>query len=158
MGRYWDSDGGRRGKFSLGKQPSTDPGDFFGMKELEPNEITYTAEKGDADMIREKVDELYDKLDVPKSERMYYVKKEDTKDEFHDRIQKYVYRKVNRKEIERYDKVDGFKHDGFYCGEKHKVYIEKVKDSALCYNRLWLGLSILSDLEDEGYCELRAEL
>ena len=66
MGRYYESETGRSGKFALCRQPSTDPGDFFGMDEQEPNEITYTIEKDNYDMVKKKVDSLYDQLKVPK--------------------------------------------------------------------------------------------
>lgn len=157
MGRYYESETGRSGKFALGKQPSTDPGNFFGMEEMQPNEITYTMEKDNYDMVKNKVDSLYDQLKVPKEERIYYLKK-DGEDELADLLEKYAYKKVNNAEIKRYNKIDGFEHQTYYCEEKNKTIINAFKGAGLCCSRVRLGLVILSDLQDDGYCELRAEL
>ena len=158
MGRYYESETGRSGKFALGKQPSTDPGNFFGMEELEPNEITYVLEKDNYDMVKEKVDSLYDQLKVPKKERIYYIKKEGEKDKISDLFDKYAYKKVNNAEVKRYNKIDGFEHQTYYCEEKNKTIIDVFEGAGLCRSRVRLGLVILSDLQDDGYCELRAEL
>ena len=158
MGRYYESETGRSGKFALGKQPSTDPGNFFGMEELEPNEITYVLEKDNYDMVKEKVDSLYDQLKVPKKERIYYIKKEGEKDKISDLFDKYAYKKVNNAEVKRYNKIDGFEHQTYYCEEKNKTIIDVFEGAGLCCSRVRLGLVILSDLQDDGYCELRAEL
>ena len=158
MGRYFESETGRSGKFALGKQPSTDPGDFFGMEEMEPNEITYTLEKDNYDMVKNKVDSLYDKLKVPKEERIYYMKKEGGEEKMLDLFDKYAYKKVNNAEVKRYNKIDGFEHQTYYCEEKNKTIIDVIENSALYCSRVRLGLVILSDLQDDGYCELRAEL
>ena len=157
MGRYYASETGRSGKFALGKQPSTDPSDFFGMEEMQPNEITYTLEKDNYDMVKKKVDGLYDQLKVPKEERIYYLKKDD-EDKLGDLLVKYAYKKVNNAEIKRYNKIDGFEHQTYYCEEKNKTVIDAFEDAGLYCSRVRLGLVILSDLQDDDYCELRAEL
>lgn len=158
MGRYYESETGRGGKFALGKQPSTDPGDFFDMEEQEPNEITYTLDESNKDMVKKKVDSLYDKLKVPKEERIYYMKKEGGKEKILDLFDKYAYKKVNNAEVKRYNKIDGFDHETYYCEEKNKTIIDAIEGAGLCCSRVRLGLVILSDLQDDGYCELRAEL
>lgn len=158
MGRFFNTETGRNGKFGFGSQPSTDPGDFFDMHEEEPSEIIYTLEKNNYDAVKEKVDELYDKLEVPKDRRIYYIKKEGEEGKLGDLLEEYAYKKVNRTEVKRYDKIDGFEHKTYYNEEKHKVFIERFKDAGLCCSRVRLGLVILSDLKDDGYCELRAEL
>lgn len=158
MGRYFESETGRSGKFALGRQPSTDPSDFFGMEEMQPNEITYTMEKDNYDMVKKKVDSLYDQLKVPKEERIYYMKKDVEEEELLDLFDKYAYKKVNNAEVKRYNKIDGFEHQTYYCEEKNKTIIDVIEDSALYCSRVRLGLVILSDLQDDGYCELRAEL
>ena len=159
MGRYYNTDTGRGGKFGFGKQSSTDPGDFFGMRELEPSEITYTADKDDEEDIKTKVDELYKKLGVPEEERIYYQKGAETENTLGDLLEKYCYRKVNRGEVGRYDRIDGFKHDPYYCGDgAHKVLIEKVEGASLIACRIRLGVIVLSDIKDAGICELTAEL
>ena len=157
MGRYYTSETGRSGKFALGKQPSADPGDFFGMEEMQPNEIIYTLEKDNYDMVKEKVDMLYDQLKVPKEERIYYLKKDD-EDKLGDLLGKYAYKKVNNAEIKRYNKIDGFEHQTYYCEEKNKTVIDAFEDAGLYCSRVRLGLVILSDLQDDDYCELKAEL
>ena len=157
MGRYYESETGRSGKFALGKQPSDDPGNFFGMEEMQPNEITYTLEKDNYDMVKKKVDGLYDQLKVPKEERIYYLKKDD-EDKLGDLLEKYAYKKVNNAEVKRYNKIDGFEHQTYYCEEKNKTIIDMFEDAGLCCSRVRLGLVILSDLQDDDYCEIRAEL
>ena len=157
MGRYYESETGRSGKFALGKQPSADPGNFFGMEEMQPNEIIYTLEKDNYDMVKKKVDGLYDKLKIPKEERIYYLKK-DEEDKLGDLLWKYAYKKVNNAEVKRYNKIDGFEHQTYYCEEKNKTIIDMFEDAGLCCSRVRLGLVILSDLQDDDYCELRAEL
>lgn len=128
------------------------------MEEMQPNEITYTLEKDNYDMVKKKVDGLYDKLKVPKEERIYYMKKEGGEEKLLDLFDKYAYKKVNNAEIKRYNKLDGFEHQIYYCEEKNKTIIDAFKDAGLCCSRVRLGLVILSDLQDDDYCELKAEL
>ena len=159
MGRYYQTETGREGKFGFGSQPSTDPGDFFDMDEQEPSEITYTLDERNKDMVKEKVDGLYDQLKVPKEERIYYLKKEREKeDKLGDLLEKYAYKKVNNAEVKRYNERDGFEHVEYYCDEKHKTIIDVFQNAGLCCSRIRLGLTILSDLQDDGFCELTAEL
>lgn len=158
MGRYYSTETGRNGKFGLGSQPSTDPGDFFEMDEQEPSEITYTIDRRSYDMVKEKVDGLYDKLKVPAEERIYYLKKEREENKLCDLLEKYAYKKVNNAEVPRYNKIDGFEHATYYNEEKHKTFIDVFEGAGLCCSRVRLGLVILSDLQDDGFCELRAEL
>ena len=118
MGRYYSTETGRDGKFGFGSQPSTAPGDFFEMDEQEPSEITYTIDRSNYNMVKEKVDGLYDKLKVPAEERIYYLKKERREDELYDLLEKYAYKKVNRAEVKRYNKRDGFEHATYYNEKK----------------------------------------
>lgn len=157
MGRYYSTETGRDGKFGFGSQPSTDPGDFFEMDEQEPSEIVYVLDKNNYDMVKEKVDGLYDKLKVPTEERIYYLKKEREEDKLGDLLEKYAYKKVNNAEVPRYNKRDGFEHTTYYNEEKHKTFIDVFEGAGLCCSRVRLGLTILSDLQDDGFCELRAE-
>lgn len=157
MGRYYSTETGRYGKFGFGSQSSTDPGDFFEMDEQEPSEIVYTLDKNNYDMVKEKVDGLYDKLKVPAEERIYYLKKEE-KDQLGDLLEKYAYKKVNNAEVKRYNRIDGFEHQTYYDKEKNKTLIDVFEGAGLCCSRVRLGLTILSDLQDDGFCELKAEL
>ena len=127
------------------------------MQEMQPNEITYTLDEINKDMVKKKVDSLYDQLKVPKEERIYYLKKDD-EDKLGDLLVKYAYKKVNNAEIKRYNKIDGFNHEAYYCEEKNKIIIDVFEGAGLCCSRVRLGLVILSDLQDDGYCELIAEL
>lgn len=162
MGRYYSTMCGRDGKFGVGTQPSTDPGDVFEMQEQEPNTITYYLESNDESkkMVKAKIDKFYDELEVPQEERIYYLNHKDRADEnkLYDLCSKYAYLKVNRAEVKRYNKRDGYDHREYYCEEKHKVLIERKKGLPLCVSRIHLGLTILSDLQDEELCELTAEL
>ena len=127
------------------------------MEEMQPNEIIYTLEKDNYDMVKKKVDRLYDKLKIPKEERIYYLKKYE-EDKLGDLLGKYAYKKVNNAEIKRYNKIDGFEHQTYYCEEKNKTVIDAFEDAGLYCSRVRLGLVILSDLQDDDHCELRAEL
>lgn len=159
MGRYYQTDTGRDGKFGFGSQPSTDPGDFFEMEEQEPSNITYMLDKNNYDMVKEKVDGLYEKLKVPAEERIYYLRKErEQEDKLGNLLEKYAYKKVNRAEVKRYNKRDGFEHKTYYSEEKNKTLIDVFEGADLCCSRVRLGLVILSDLQDDGFCELTAEL
>ena len=158
MGRYYRTNEGREGKFALCSQPSTDPEGFFGLEEQEPNEIEYHADKDQEEYIKSKVDELYDKLEIPKDKRVYYYNNEKPLTEWYDMVEKYAYRKINRAEVKRYEQLMGEKPDQFYCGEKHKTLIERFKGSSLCMARIKLGITILSDIKDTGECWITAEL
>ena len=163
MGRYYRTTEGREGKFALCSQPSTDPEGFFGLEEQEPTEVEYYANKDQEEYIKSRVDELYDKLEVPKEKRVYYfgITNEDNKNSmsaWYDTVEKYAYKKINNAEVKRYEKLLGEKLDKFYCEEKHKTMIEKFKGSSLCMARIKLGVVILSDIKDTGECWITADL
>lgn len=162
MGRYYYSASGRAGKFGVACQSSSDPADFFYMTEQEPSTVTYYIGKDGEKDVKEKLDSVYAKLGVPADERIYYLKGGEGEDsswnEHLDVIEKYAYRKVNRNEVKRYNEIDGFEHRTFYCGEKHKTMIDVIQGADLCISRLKLGLTILSDIKDEGYSEITADL
>lgn len=163
MGRYYHTTEGREGKFALGTQPSSDPGTFFDLEEIEPSEIEYHAEADQEEDIKKKVEELYDKLEVPKEKRMYYfgTNSDGTKNsmmDWYDMIEKYTYVKINNAEVKRYEKIMGKKPDQFYCEDKCKTMIEKFEGSSLCMSRIKLGIIILSDIKDAGECWLTADL
>lgn len=158
MGRYYRTTEGREGKFALGKQPSSDPGDFFDLEEVEPAEVEYRADKAQEEDIKKKVDELYDKLEVPKEKRVYYYNGDEPLNKWYDMIEKYVYNKINNAEVKRYERMLGKRPDQFYCSEKNKTLIEKFEGSSLCMARIKLGITILSDIKDAGECWLTADL
>lgn len=158
MGRWYRTTEGREGKFAVCKQPSTDPEDFFGLEEQEPNEIEYHASKDQEEDIKNRVDELYDKLGVPKEKRVYYYSGDKPLNDWYDMVEQYAYKKINNAEVKRYEKLLGEKPDQFYCGEEHKTMIEKFDGSSLCMARIKLGITILSDIKDTGECWITAEL
>lgn len=142
MGRYYNTNTGRGGKFGFGCQSSTDPQDFFDMAETH---ITYTAGEEDNEQIKAKLDTIYDKAGVPEEERTYQLDgSEDEYKSFHDNYHKYFFEP---------DKTG----KGGFAGD-NGVEKERFTDAHLCQARLWLGLIILSDINEEGYCELDAEL
>lgn len=146
MGRYFNTNTGRGGKFGFACQSSTDPKDYFEMEEQEPTEITYYADDSDVDSIKWKLDELYDKASVPQEKRIYELNGGD--DEYQDfdaRFHRYFFETCKAGE-------------GDFAGENGTTEREMFKDAHLCQSRLWLGLTILTDIKEEGYCELDAEL
>lgn len=158
MGRWYRTTEGREGKFAVCRQPSTDPEDFFGLEECEPTEIEYHADGSQEEEIRNKVDQLYDKLEVPKEKRVYYYSGDMPLESWYDMMEEYTYIKINKAEVKRYEKLRGKMPDEFYCSDKHKTLIEKIDGSSLCMSRIKLGITILSDIKDSGECWLTAEI
>lgn len=153
MGRYYHTDSGREGKFMFGVQPSTDP-EEMGMSE-DPTYIRYYASDEDEPKVRERLDRQYDLLEIPNDKRMYYIKDWEEYDKYEkevldDRV--WIKCKVGSEE----DK----KHEGEtkWAGDSNDEVMYERKGMALVLARIRLGLIILSDIKDEGYCELNAEL
>ena len=146
MGRYYNTNSGRSGKFGFGCQSSSDPQDFFGMKDQEPNTITYWADNEDYDYIKGKLDEVYNEAKVPQGERIYELYGgENEYQEFHNKFHKYFFETCKAGE-------------GNFAGENNTTEREVFANAHLAQSRLWLGLVILTDLLEDGYCELDAEL
>ena len=146
MGRYYNTNTGRGGKFGFACQNSSDPQDYFGMEEQEPTSITYYADDSDTEKIKAKLDEIYDKAKVPQKERIYELDGSDDEYQgFHDKFHKYFFEICKR-------------GDGNFAGKNGTTEREVFKHAHLGQARLWLGLVILSDIKDEGYCSLDAEL
>ena len=142
MGRYYYTDGGREGKFMFGVQSSDDP-EYMGMSE-DPSYIDYYASDDDAPKIKKRLDEQYDILNVPKDKRIYYAKTSKDYDDFErEELENKVWIKVK-------DKTK------WYCEDKGYTMYER-DNMALVLARIKLGVNILSDIKDEGYCSLRAE-
>lgn len=143
MGRYYNTNTGRGGKFGFGCQSSTDPQDYFGMSE--GSTITYKAYDDDMDEIKNKLDEIYDKAKVPQEERIYKLEGGISKeyDNYHKRYHKYFFEP---------------RENGGFAGDNGTTEGEKFNEAYLWSSRLWLGLIILTDLKEDGYCELEAEL
>ena len=106
--------------------------------------IIYTAGEGSAESIKSKIDQIYDKAGVPKNERIYALDgSQDEYQGFHDKFHKYFF--------EPYPK-------GNFAGENGQAEREVFKEAHLAQSRLWLGLTILSDIKEDGWCEITAEL
>lgn len=146
MGRYYNTNTGRGGKFGFACQSSSDPHDYFGMHEQEPTEITFYADNDDTDKIKSKLDKIYDEASVPQKERIYELNKNDDEhQDFSNRYHDYFFEKCKRGE-------------GNFAGENGTTEREVFKNAHLALSRLWLGLVILTDIKEEGYCSLDAEL
>lgn len=142
MGRYYYTSTGREGKFGFACQSSTDPQEYFGMVETH---ITYTADVEDSEAIKNKIDKIYDEAGVPQEEREYQLDGgQDEYESFHNAYHKYFFEACKAGE-------------GNFAG-RDGTEREKFDNAHLAQSRLWLGLTILSDINAEGYCELDAEL
>lgn len=151
MGRYYSTSGGREGKFMFAVQSSDDP-EYMGMHEEPPSTITYYADEHDTKKIKKKLDEQYDILGVPKEDRIYYCKDEKSGTDFEDKVLHDRVFVTVKDGDERYKgKV------GWYNGQKGYTDYE-IPGRAICLARIRLALDILSDIKDNGYCSLDAEL
>lgn len=152
MGRYYDTDSGRSGKFMFGVQPSDDP-EYMGMTE-DNTKIRFYSGEEDEPNVRAKLDEQYDILEIPKDKRIYYIKDWGEYDKYEkETLEDKVWVKVKRgsKEEEQHRGEDKWASD-----KPDEVMFEKT-GTALVLARIRLGLVILSDIKDEGYCSLEAE-
>lgn len=146
MGRYFNTNTGRGGKFGFGYQDSTDPKDYFELEEQEPTTITYYADKRDIDNIEKKLDKIYDEAKVPQGKRIYELDRSDNEYQtFHNKYHKYFFETCKAGE-------------GNFGGENGTTEREVFTNAYLAKSRLWLGLTILTDIKDEGCCYLEAEL
>lgn len=141
MGRYWNTCTGRGGKFGFGCQSSEDPEQFFGMTSTC---ITYISDDGNK--IKQKIDKIYDKANVPKEERIYKLEggnNDKEYEDFYNRYHKYFFEP---------------RENGGFRGDTGVSEGEVFNEAHLYSSRLWLGLSILTDIKEDGYCNLEAEL
>lgn len=153
MGRYYNTDTGREGKFMFGVQPSDDP-QYMGMGE-NPSYIQYYASDEDEPEVRKKLDEQYDILGVDKEKRVYYMKDWNEFDKFEKEVlDDKVWIKVKRNDKETLDKYKG---QTTWAGDNDDEVMFERKNMALVLARIRLGVVILSDIKDQGYCQLEAE-
>ena len=153
MGRYYNTGSGREGKFMFGVQPSDDP-EFFGMV---ATSICYCADDSSEPEIKKKLDELYDELEVPKDTRVYYFKEYEDLQKFEN---EYLYPTccVSEKNDDEKEK-EKHKDECAWASYKGNDYTDyQIGNRALILARIRLGLTVLSDIKDEGYCSLDAEL
>ena len=162
MGRYYDTSTGREGKFMFATQDSTDP-QYLGMRENQ-NFIEYYADTDDVENITAKLNEQYDILDVPEKDRIYLLPSENVNDD--EAMERYenevlwdkVFESFHHGDLHKAHKKYGKKatHWGSKNGDEY-VDFERKDGRALALARVRLALIILTDIAEEGYCELRAE-
>lgn len=152
MGRYYHTDSGREGKFMFGVQSSNDP-EYMGMSE-DPTFIQYYASKDDEPKIKAKLDEQYNILGVPIEKRMYYAKDLEAYDRYeNEELEDKVWVKV-KDDSEEAKQFEG--KTKWWCEDKGYTLYER-ENMALVLARIRLGVNILSDIKEKGYCSLEAE-
>lgn len=160
MGRYYNTQTGKEGKFWFAVQPSDDPKTIYHMDEIEPDdewneESGYSEnyadfESDDAESIKKHLDEQYDILGVPKDERKYECEKEG----------EYVWEDLAKYYLtEQEPPKDAMGHSacGYYMGEGKPTMYPISKDKELAASRVQLGLVIYNTILTEGECLLTAE-
>lgn len=152
MGRYYYTDGGREGKFMFGVQPSDDP-EYMGMGE-DNTTIKYYADEEGKPAILERLNEQYDKLGIPEDKRIYYIKNWEEYDKYEKEVLEdkvWIKCKVGSEEEKKH------KGEERWAGDNTDEVMFERKGMALILSRIRLGLVILSDIKDNGYCSLEAE-
>ena len=161
MGRYYNTSTGREGKFMFGVQPSDDPF-YMGMGE-DPTYIHYYAGEDDIEVVKKKLDEQYDLLGVDKKDRLYDLPRNkggtDDTEAYYKWEEEVMHDKIWRS-VKREDMTEEEKKQVGWSSIKGDEYtdLEIGKGKCLALARIRLGLIILADIEDEGYCSLDAEL
>lgn len=162
MGRYYSTDSGREGKFMFAVQPSDDP-EVMGMHEQDRSSIDYYADKYDAKYITEKLNEQYDLLGVEDKDRIYLMpRKDDGTDNpraYEEWENKVLHDKV-WESILSSNMTEAQKKASHWTSPKGSKYVDiEIKDGrCLALARIRLALNILTDIEQDGYCSLNAEL
>lgn len=155
MGRYYNTDSGRGGKFMFGVQPSDDAG-HMGMHEQEPTSITYYAEEEDVPKIKRRLDKQYDYLGVSLKDRIYYCKDDKEMIDYENRI---LHDKVFETVEDTPEARKRFGKEVPWASDREGYLdFEIGQGKCLALARIRLALVILSDIKDNGYCELDAEL
>lgn len=147
MGRYYNTNTGHEGKFGFAVQASDDP-KIFGMEELRPSCIDYQLEGDEENIkhVKEVISKQYDILGVNKEDRIFELDS--------DKIEA-VLEKYRDKNYHEYDEE---KDDGIpYSFSDGSIMLPNNRDIPLAECRIQLGLTILDDLEKQGYCFLTAE-
>ena len=149
MGRYYRTESGHCGKFLVALQNSDDPG-TLGMVEQDQQTINYYADDNHLDDITDALDKEYDVLHVDEKDRKY---------------------DIPQKNLE-IEGVDSFTLDTDDFDKRLYAYTDMLKDKYLqpsedkitedrqylALGRIELALRIISDIKQEGYCALEADL
>lgn len=155
MGRYYNTNSGREGKFMFGVQPSDDAG-HMGMHEQEPTSITYYADEDDVEKIKRRLDRQYDYLGVPQEDRLYYCKDDKEMMDYEDKV---LHDKVFETVEDTPETRKRFSRETPWASDKEGYLdFEIGQGRCLALARIRLALVILSDIKEHGYCELDAEL
>ena len=168
MGRYYNTSTGREGKFMFATQSSDDPG-YLGMSENQ-NTIDYYADETDVEKITAKLDEQYDILGLPKEERIYRLPKPTKEnslveeDELYEKwenehLRGKVWESFHKNNFEEAKAKYGDKAT-HWTSDKGNEYTDFEREPGLCLAlaRVRLALVILTDIAEDGCCELGAEL
>ena len=156
MGRYYNTQTGKEGKFWFAVQPSDDPRTIYHMDDVseydeeEDYESYSDYESSDAEKIKKHLDEQYDILGVPKEERKYECENEG----------EYVWETLAKyylTEKEPPKDASGHVACGYYMGEDKPTMYPISKDKELAASRVQLGLVIYNTILTEGECLLTAE-
>lgn len=149
MGRYWNTTTGRSGKFMFGVQPSNAP-EGLGMHEQERTSISYYADEDDKEEIKTALNGRYSLLGVPEGERVYTLPEDYGK--WRDKVLvPLVFDTIPEDQAPKGAKLWASRTEG--C-----VDIEKDPMRTKWYSDIYLALTILTDIEEQGVCELEAEL
>lgn len=164
MGRYYSNQFGEEGKFWFAVQPSDDPESVYGGVDVtdvtdianESEESGYDAgyidyDIFDGELVKKKLDEQYDILEVPKDKRKFNVPIGERGKYIWEELFDYIFS---------YEKPDGF--DGIPYGDykdgEHITYYALSKEKELAASRIDLGLFILKTIRRAGVCSMTAEL
>lgn len=159
MGRYYNTQTGKEGKFWFAVQPSDDPRTVYHMGEIEPDDQwdeesgysdSYTDyESADAEKIKKHLDEQYDILGVPKEERKYKCENEG----------EYVWEDLAKYYLTEKETKDAMGHKacGYYMGDDKPTMYPISSEKELAASRVQLGLVIYNTILTEGICMLNAE-
>ena len=156
MGRYYNTQTGKEGKFWFAVQPSDDPRTIYHMDDVseydeeEDYESYSDYESSDAESIKKHLDEQYDILGVPKEERKY--KCEDEGEYVWETLAKYY---LTEKEPP--EDASGHVACGYYMGEGKPTMYPISHAKELAASRVQLGLVIYNTILTEGECLLTAE-
>lgn len=145
-------------------QKSTDP-DYMGMHENQ-NYLDYYADEDDVETIKAKLDEQYDLLGLPKEKRLYRLPKAELANEWEEmdkwekeNLHDLIFETFHKDDMEEAHEKYGDKAT-HWASNKGGEYtdFERNPGFALALARVRLALTILTDIEEEGRCELTAEL
>lgn len=152
MGRYYHTNR-FEGKFGFAVQPSDDPA-LFGMEEQEPSVVNYYLDGSEENIknVAKTLDEQYEYLRIPDEERIYLL--EDGKDDALDKL----YSKYFKKLFRAYNKETDVNIIPFHSEVFPEGAVEVFGGVELAWCRIWLGTKIYTELVEDGYCDLEAEL